>query len=261
MRRDDPLCSNEKWVPPRIPLPLQISEHGNAVGGSGLERALDLVEGRGDRLPPRRAMKVRKEGIDYSMAAVDGMRFWILVSGVILLAFALGTVRVIPEYERALVVRFGRVIRVGGPGLLAALPLVDRVVRIRVRNSRIDSVVVRATTRDNVTVWISVAAYFRVFDPVRAYVVVPNIYTRTAETIEFVIRAEIARTNLEDLARGSTHRRDELLNKINSIVAEWGTEVRHIEFERIDLQLSVELLQWAERLARSQGRLPQQRAA
>jgi uncharacterized membrane protein YqiK len=99
------------------------------------------------------------------MDAGDGVLPWILASGVILTGLAFAAIKVIFEHERAIVIRFGRVSRVGGPGVLALLPVVERVARICVRDSRMDSVVVRATTRDDITVWITVAAYFSVVDP------------------------------------------------------------------------------------------------
>lgn len=194
------------------------------------------------------------------MAASHGVLPWILVSGLVLTGLAFAAIKVIPEHERALVVRFGRVSRVGGPGVLAVLPVVERVVRICVRDSRMDSVVVRATTRDGVTVWITVAAYFSVVDPVRAYVAVPNLYARTAETIELVVRTEVERTDLKDLPRSSTWPPDRLLHQTNSIVAHWGTEVRHVEIVSIDLQLTAELLRWAERVKWSRDHVPRQTA-
>jgi regulator of protease activity HflC (stomatin/prohibitin superfamily) len=118
-------------------------------------------------------------------AGVDGALGWILAVGVVLAGVVLAMIRVIPEYERALVVRLGRVSRVRGPGVLAVLPVVERLVRVGVRESRLDSIVVRATTRDSVSVWVTVAAYFRVVEPVRAYVAVPNVHARTAGAIEF----------------------------------------------------------------------------
>jgi regulator of protease activity HflC (stomatin/prohibitin superfamily) len=193
-------------------------------------------------------------------AGVDGALAWILAVGVVLAGVVLAMIRVIPEYERALVVRLGRVSRVRGPGVLAVLPVVERLVRVGVRESRLDSIVVRAPTRDSVSVWVTVAAYFRVVEPVRAYVAVPNVHTRTAEAIELAVRAEVARTDLKDLAHSWGQHNDRLLNETNSIVAQWGTQVRGIEIVSIDLQLSSELLHWAERLRRHE-QIPRQRAS
>lgn len=124
--------------------------------------------------------------------------------------------RVIPAHERAVVLRCGRVARLKGPGPVVVLPGVERVVRVSLRDFRLEPLVTRAATRDDVTVWVSATAHFRVVDPIRSTVAVPDVYASTADAIEATVRAEI--------------------------------DCSDIELATIDLQLNAELLHWAERL-------------
>jgi regulator of protease activity HflC (stomatin/prohibitin superfamily) len=113
--------------------------------------------------------------------------------------------------------------------------------------------VTRATTLDEVTVWVTVTAHHRVVDPVRSLVAVSDVDARTAEVIEEVVRGEVGRTTLEDLAHGSARRTERLVREANSSVAQWGTQVSDVEIDTINLQLTAELLHWAMRLRAEQN--------
>jgi regulator of protease activity HflC (stomatin/prohibitin superfamily) len=214
-----------------------------------------------DRRSAAPLARSRTEEVTLAMAGgPEGVLPWILAGGVAIAALALAMVRVVPEHERAVVLRFGRVARVGGPGLTALLPAVERVVRISLRESRLESLVAQATTRDDVTVRVTVTASFRVVDPVRSYLAVSDLYARTAEAIHAVIRAEVSRTDLGDLAHSSTWCRERIIHEANSILARWGTELNGIEIVTIDVQLTSELLHWAERLPQARNEVHGTRA-
>jgi regulator of protease activity HflC (stomatin/prohibitin superfamily) len=180
----------------------------------------------------------------------DGTLAWAVIVGLLLLCALPQALRVIPAHERAVVLRFGRIVRSRGPGLRLVIPGAERMVRVSLRPSRLEPLVVRATTRDEVRVCLHAAARFRVVDPVRWTVEVTDAYTRTAEAIEVAVRADIDGAELRELTRFPAGRQARLLHEVNAVVAEWGAEVTDIDVIHIDLSLNAQLLQWAERLPR-----------
>jgi regulator of protease activity HflC (stomatin/prohibitin superfamily) len=199
------------------------------------------------------------KGVDAAMAAgPEGTLPWLVTGALVLAALAAAMVRVVPEHQRAVVLRFGRVARVADPGLIALLPGIERLVRIFLRESSLERLRTRATTLDDVTVWVTVTARYRVVDPVRSHTAVSDVDTRTAEVIEEIVRAEVERTTLEDLAHASPGRTERLVREANSIASRWGTRVSDVEIGIINLQLTGELLHWAKRLRsnRTRSRAP-----
>jgi regulator of protease activity HflC (stomatin/prohibitin superfamily) len=194
------------------------------------------------------------------VAGPEGTLHWLVTGALVLAALAAAVVRVVPEHQRAVVLRFGRVARVAGPGLIALLPGIERLVRISLRESSLEHLVTRATTLDDVSVWITFTAHHRVVDPVRSHVAVSDVDTRTAEVIEEIVRAEVERTTLEDLAHGSPGRTERLVREANSLASRWGTRVSDVEIDTINLQLTGELLHWAKRLRSEQNTVQGTRA-
>jgi regulator of protease activity HflC (stomatin/prohibitin superfamily) len=96
------------------------------------------------------------KGVDAAMAAgPEGTLPWLVTGALVLAALAAAMVRVVPENQRAVVLRFGRVARVADPGLIALLPGIERLVRISLRESSLEHLRTRATTLDDVTVWVT----------------------------------------------------------------------------------------------------------
>src|SRR6059036_1449254 len=89
-----------------------------------------------------------------------------------LVALAGASVRVLREYERAVVFRLGRVIDKKGPGLVLLVPAVDRMVRVSLRTITLRIPPQEVITRDNVPVRVAAVAYFRIIDPQRSVIAV-----------------------------------------------------------------------------------------
>ncbi|MCB0206157.1 MAG: slipin family protein, partial [Anaerolineae bacterium] len=97
-----------------------------------------------------------------------------LISFVIVLAILLflvsTAIKIVPEYERAVIFRLGRLLTVKGPGLIFLIPFVDRAVRVDLRVITMDVPSQEAISRDNVTVKVNAVVYFRVVEPSSAVV-------------------------------------------------------------------------------------------
>ena len=103
------------------------------------------------------------------------------IAVVFLLLVLFASVKIVPEYERGVVFRLGRVIDAKGPGLFFIIPIVDRMRRVSLRTITMDIPPQDVITRDNVTVRVNAVAYFNVVDPVRSVVCIENHHGGTTQ--------------------------------------------------------------------------------
>src|SRR5437763_5083586 len=116
-----------------------------------------------------------------------------------LVALAGASVRVLREYERAVVFRLGRVIDKKGPGLVLLVPAVDRMVRISLRTVTLNVPPQDVITRDNVPVRVDAVVYFRVVDPDSAVVQVENFNKATSQIAQTTLRSVLGKADLDML--------------------------------------------------------------
>jgi regulator of protease activity HflC (stomatin/prohibitin superfamily) len=145
------------------------------------------------------------------------------------------TVHVVPEYERAVVFRFGRVLGVKGPGLITTVPGVDRVERVSLRVVTFDVPGRGLLTRDNVTVAVQAAAYARVADPVKALVDVESHFLAAAQVIQTSLREVVGQSSLDTLLHDPASVGHRVKQLVDPRVAEWGVEVDRVEVKDVEL--------------------------
>jgi regulator of protease activity HflC (stomatin/prohibitin superfamily) len=155
---------------------------------------------------------------------------------VLLLATA---VRIVPEYERGVIFRLGRVIAAKGPGLFFIIPVVDRMVKVSLRTITMDIPPQDVITRDNVTVRVNAVAYFNVVDPVRSVVAIENHIVGTSQIAQTTLRSVLGQIDLDDLLG----KRDEINQRLQLIVDErtdpWGVKVTIVEVKDVELPESM----------------------
>ena len=155
---------------------------------------------------------------------------------VLLLATA---VRIVPEYERGVIFRLGRVIDAKGPGLFFIIPVVDRMVKVSLRTITMDIPPQDVITRDNVTVRVNAVAYFNVVDPVRSVVAIENHIVGTSQIAQTTLRSVLGQIDLDDLLG----KRDEINQRLQLIVDErtdpWGVKVTIVEVKDVELPESM----------------------
>ncbi|MGH7949757.1 MAG: slipin family protein [Candidatus Binataceae bacterium] len=154
---------------------------------------------------------------------------------VIIVVFVLSGLKVINEYERAVVFRLGRLTPHRGPGIIFVIPAIERFVRIDLRTVTLDIPPQDVITRDNVTVKISAVLYFRVIDPSRAVTEVENYLFATSQLSQTTLRSVGGQSELDDLLA----QREKLNMRIQEIVdaqtEPWGIKVTLVEIKNIDL--------------------------
>jgi regulator of protease activity HflC (stomatin/prohibitin superfamily) len=120
----------------------------------------------------------------------------LVVLGILLLSSA---IKVLREYERAVVFRLGRAVGAKGPGLIFLIPIVDKMVRIPLRTVAMDVPPQDVITRDNVTVKVNAVIYFRVLDANRAVLEVENYLYATSQIAQTTLRSSLGESDLDQL--------------------------------------------------------------
>jgi regulator of protease activity HflC (stomatin/prohibitin superfamily) len=163
------------------------------------------------------------------MAAAIGV---IVVVAVLII---LSGLKVLKEYERAVVFRLGRLTPYRGPGVIFVIPIVERWVRIDLRTVTLDIPPQDVITRDNVTIKVSAVLYFRVLDPSRAVTEVASYLFATTQLAQTTLRSVGGQTELDELLA----QRDKLNARIQEVVdaqtEPWGIKVMLVELKNIDL--------------------------
>jgi len=154
---------------------------------------------------------------------------------ILILLFLASAIKVIPEYERAVVFRLGRVIGAKGPGLIIVIPIIDRIVRVSLRTVTLDVPTQDVITKDNVTVQVDAVVYFRVVDPVKAIVEVEDYFYATSQIAQTTLRSVCGEAELDELLS----QREKINMKLQEIIDRqtdpWGVKVIAVELKKIDL--------------------------
>lgn len=155
-----------------------------------------------------------------------------LVIGLVLLASG---VKVLSEYERAVVFRLGRLVNHRGPGLIYIIPLIERMVRVDMRTVTLDIPAQDVITRDNVSLKVNAVLYFRVLEPNQATVEIENYLFATSQLAQTTLRSVCGQVELDELLSD----RDKINGRLQEIVDTqtdpWGIKVSLVEVKHIDL--------------------------
>lgn len=154
---------------------------------------------------------------------------------VIAAVFLISGIKILKEYDRAVIFRLGRMVPTRGPGITYVIPIVEKMVRVDLRTVTMDVPPQDVITRDNVSVKVSAVLYFRVLDPNRAIREVANYLFATSQLAQVELRSVCGQAELDELLS----QRDRLNSRIQEILdAEtepWGIKVVLVELKHIDL--------------------------
>lgn len=154
----------------------------------------------------------------------------------ILVMFLFSSVKVIPEYERAVVFRLGRVLgREKGPGLFILIPIVDRMVRVSIRVVTMDVEPQDVITRDNVSLKVNAVLYFKVVSPVRAVIVVENFLYATSQLAQTHLRSIVGEHTMDELLTARERINTQIQKILDENTAPWGIKVESVEIKQVDL--------------------------
>jgi regulator of protease activity HflC (stomatin/prohibitin superfamily) len=161
----------------------------------------------------------------------------ILIVLIALVVLLVGSgVRMVQQYQRGVVLRFGRLLpEVRQPGLQLMVPVADRMVKVPVQTIVLDVPPQGAITKDNVTLSVDAVVYFRVTDPVKAVVNVENYLGAISQVSRTSLRSVIGRADLDTLLSDREQVNSELRAVIDTPTDEWGITVDRVEIKDIAL--------------------------
>jgi regulator of protease activity HflC (stomatin/prohibitin superfamily) len=161
----------------------------------------------------------------------------LLVAGLVLLS---SSVRVVTQFERGVVLRFGRLRgEVRGPGLTLIAPLADRLHKVTMQIVTMPVPAQEGITRDNVTVRVDAVVYFRVFDPVRVVVDVQNYEFAIGQVAQASLRSIIGKSDLDDLLSNRERLNQGLELMIDNPAVDWGVHIDRVEIKDVALPESM----------------------
>jgi regulator of protease activity HflC (stomatin/prohibitin superfamily) len=158
----------------------------------------------------------------------------IVIAGAIL--YLLSSIKILREYERAVIFRLGRVLgHPKGPGLIFVFAPIDRMVRVSSRLVTMDVPPQDVITRDNVSIKVNAVIYFRVMQPIQAIIEVENFLYATSQLAQTTLRSVLGRHELDDLLANRDKLNHDLQSILDTQTDPWGIKVANVEIKHVDL--------------------------
>ena len=143
--------------------------------------------------------------------------------------------KILREYERAVIFRLGRLLPCRGPGLIYVIPCVEQMVRIALRTITSEVPTQDVITRDNVSLKVSAVLYFRVVDPNKATVEIENYLFATSQLAQTTLRSVCGQVELDTLLAEREKINARIQEILDAQTEPWGIKVSVVEVKHIDL--------------------------
>ena len=164
----------------------------------------------------------------------------VLMPLLVLLVIALSGLRIAKEYQRAVVLRLGRLVATRGPGLYYLMPLIERETVVDQRVVTADFEKQEAITKDNVPVKVDAVVWYRVTDPARTVVEVQNVHVAVTESALTLLRNAIGKHTLDELLKEMGKLSEELRVAIDRATHPWGIAVQMVEMKDVVIPTSMQ---------------------
>ena len=163
------------------------------------------------------------------------MSFPVIV-GIVLVVYLLNSIKVLNEYERAVIFRLGRILsKPKGPGVILVFFPIDRLERVSLRTVTLDVPPQDIITKDNVSVKVNAVVYYRVMNPTLAIIEVEDYHFATSQMSQTSLRSTVGQVNLDELLSEREKINSELQLIIDKATDPWGVKVSHVEIKHVDL--------------------------
>lgn len=154
---------------------------------------------------------------------------------VLIVLFLWSAIKILREYDRAVVFQLGRFWKVKGPGIIILIPGIQQMVKVSLRTVTMDVPTQDVITRDNVSIKVNAVVYFRVLDPQKAIVNVEDYLFATSQVAQTTLRSVLGGAELDELLA----ERDAINQKLQEILDRqtdaWGVKVSLVEVKHVDL--------------------------
>lgn len=163
-----------------------------------------------------------------------GNFFTLMILGVILF-IAASAVRILREYQRAVMFTLGRFTGVKGPGLIFVMPYLQQMVRVDLRTVVLDVPSQDVISRDNVSVKVNAVLYFRVVDADRAIIQVENFLLATSQLAQTTLRSVLGKHTLDEMLAERDRLNSDIQEILDTQTETWGIKVSSVEIKQVDL--------------------------
>jgi len=163
------------------------------------------------------------------------MTYTITILVFLIIMFLASAIRIMNEYERAVVFRLGRIIDMKGPGLIILIPVIDKMVKVDMRIITMDVPAQDVITRDNVSIKVNAVVYFRVMDANSAVTEVENFLYATSQLAQTTLRSVCGQVELDEILSEREKINLHLQEILDRSTDPWGIKVTLVEVKHIDL--------------------------
>jgi regulator of protease activity HflC (stomatin/prohibitin superfamily) len=154
---------------------------------------------------------------------------------IIVVVYALASIRVLRQYERGVVFLLGKFEGVRGPGLTLIFVPIQSMVRVSLRTVTMQIPSQKIITKDNVSIDIAAVAYYKIVDPERAVIAIENVYNAINQISQTTVRNVVGRFSLDQLLSDTASINEQIKDVIDKHTEPWGTQVSVVEIQGIVL--------------------------
>lgn len=169
----------------------------------------------------------------------DGALIGLALALVVVAALLAAAIKVLPEYERGVILRLGRIQPLKGPGLIFIIPIIDQLIRVNLRTQTYDIPPQDIITEDNVTVRVNAVVYFNVVDSTRSVLAIDDYRFGTQQVAQTTLRGVLGQTPLDDLLSKRDEINQHLAKVIDQVTDPWGVKVTLVEVKDVILPESM----------------------
>ena len=177
---------------------------------------------------------------------------FVVIVGFVFLANA---IRIVPEYQRLVVFRLGRSVGAKGPGIVLLIPVIDRAVKVDLREQVREIPHQTAITKDNAGISVDFIWYYKVLDPTESVLQVGNFEVAAQGMATTTLRAVIGGIPLDDVLSEREHINTMLRTRLDEVTERWGVKVTNVEIREIipprEIQEAMNRQMSAERIRRA----------
>jgi regulator of protease activity HflC (stomatin/prohibitin superfamily) len=160
---------------------------------------------------------------------------WLIYPAFVIVVFFLAGIKVITEYQRAVVFRLGRLVAARGPGLIYVFPIVERMVRVALRTVTMNIPSQKIITKDNVSIDIAAVAYYHVVDSQKSVVAIENVHDAVNQISQTTVRNVVGQFMLDQFLSQTVDINEKIKNVIDVHTEPWGIQVTAVEIKDVTL--------------------------
>jgi regulator of protease activity HflC (stomatin/prohibitin superfamily) len=163
----------------------------------------------------------------------------IMIPIVLLVLLVISAVRILREYERAVVFQLGRFWKVKGPGLILVVPIIQQAVKVDMRIRVTDIPSQDVISRDNVLVKVNAVVYYRVMDARNAIIQVEDFMAATSQLAQTTLRSVLGQHELDEMLAARDRLNADLQRILDEQTESWGIKVSNVELKHVDIDESM----------------------